>query len=132
MKTKSIRQTINFLVQPDTVYDTLMDSRKHSKFTGDAARISRKVGGKFTAYGSYVSGANLELKENKKIVQSWRGSDWPEGHYSKATFSFVKTKTGTRLTFKQTGVPADYYESIKEGWIEFYWNPMKVLFQKPK
>lgn len=132
MKTKSIRQTVTFSVKPEVVYKALMNSKIHSKFSGDSARISTKIGGKFTAYGSYISGTNLLLKENRKIVQSWRASDWPIGHYSKATFSLMKTKTGARLTFTQTGVPADFYESIKEGWIEFYWDPMKVMFQKSK
>ncbi|MBM2832567.1 MAG: YndB domain-containing protein, partial [Dehalococcoidia bacterium] len=59
-----------------------MDSRKHAKFTGDSATISREIGGKFTAYGDYAEGINLELVPDKKVVQSWRGSDWPEGHYS--------------------------------------------------
>ncbi|MGA2318205.1 MAG: hypothetical protein ABSG71_17760 [Thermodesulfobacteriota bacterium] len=48
MKTKTIRQSITFKASPHEVYDALMDSRKHAKFTGAKARISRKVGGKFT------------------------------------------------------------------------------------
>ena len=130
MKTKSIRQTVNLSVDPKLVFDTLMDSRKHTAFTGDTARISRKVGGKFSAYGGYCYGVNLKLVKNKKIVQTWRASDWQDGHFSKASFDLRKTKSGTKLTFKQTGVPANQLKSVKQGWIEFYWEPLKKMLGK--
>lgn len=130
MKTKSIRQTVNIPADPQAVFDALMDSRKHSAFTGDTARISRKVGGKFSAYGGYCHGVNIKLMKSKKIVQTWRASDWPEGHFSKATFDLRKTKSGTKLMFTQSGVPANQLKSTKKGWTEFYWEPMKKMLSK--
>ena len=129
MKTKTIRQSVTIKANPHEVYDALMDSRKHSKFTDGKASISRKVGGKFTAYDGYIEGVNLELVPDRKIVQSWRGSDWPEGHYSKATFSLKQVEGGTRLSFTQTGVPDEQYDSISQGWHDFYWKPMKDMLE---
>jgi activator of HSP90 ATPase len=129
MKTKNIRQSLTIKASPHEVFEALMDSRKHAKFTGGKARISRKIGGKLTAYDGYIEGANLDLVSDKKIVQSWRGSDWPEGHYSKATFALKKVKDGTHLTFTQTGVPVQYHEDIKQGWRDFYWAPMKKMLE---
>ena len=103
-----------------------MDSRKHTKLTGDKAIISRKAGGKFTV-GEYIQGVNLELVPNERIVQSWRGSDWPEGHFSRAIFSLRAEESGTRLTFTQTGVPEENYEEIRQGWHDYYWKPMKEM-----
>lgn len=130
MKTKTIKQTASFNASPEEIYEALMDSRQHSKFTGGKASISRKEGGNFSAYDGYCSGKNLELIPGKKIVQSWRANEWEEGHYSKATFSLGKTKTGTRLTFTQSGVPVQHYEAIKKGWIDYYWTPMKQMFKE--
>lgn len=127
---KTIRQSVTFKVAPHEVYEALMDSRKHAKFTGAKARISSAVGGKISAYDDYISGTNLELIPDKKIVQAWRGSDWPKDHYSKATFLLKKVKGGTRLTFTQSGVPDQHYESIKQGWIDHYWTPMKEMFEE--
>lgn len=124
---KAIRQSVTLWASPKAVYDALMDSRQHSRFTGSKAVISRRVGGKFTAYDGYASGKNLELVPGKKIVQSWRASEWPKGQVSTVTFSLRKVKTGTRLTFTQTGVPSNQIASIKKGWIEFYWQPMKEM-----
>jgi activator of HSP90 ATPase len=92
----------------------LMDSRKHAKFTGERACNSRKIGEKFTAYDGYISGADLDLVPNKKIVQSWRGR-WPEGHYSRVTFSLQKVKMARALTFRQSGVPENIAETSARG-----------------
>ena len=130
MKTKTIRQSVIFKTSPHVVYEMLMDSRKHKTFTGEKARISREIGGKFTAYDGYIKGVNLDLVPNKKIVQSWRGSDWPEGHYSKVTFSLQKAKSGTRLTFRQSGVPEEHYKDINQGWRDYYWKPIREMLEK--
>ena len=124
---KTIRQTVTIKATPLNVYEALMDSPTHSKFTGSAARISPRVGGRFTAYDGYAEGRNLELIPGRKIVQAWRASDWPEGHYSTATFALAKAGTGTKLTFTQTGVPDDQVAAIRQGWVEFYWEPLKTL-----
>jgi activator of HSP90 ATPase len=130
MKTKTIRQSVTFKSPPHEVYEALMDSEKHARFTGAAASISREVGGRFTAYDGSLEGENLELVPDVKIVQSWRADDWREGHYSRATFSLKEIEGGTRLAFTQTGVPEESYEDIKQGWIDFYWDPMKQLLEK--
>jgi len=126
---KLIRQTVTFKATPHAVYEALMDSRKHAKFTGDQANISRKVGGKISAYGDYITGTNLELVPDQKIVQAWHAADWPDGHISRVTFRLMPVKGGTRLTFTHSGVPAEQHESIKQGWIDHYWTPMKAMLE---
>ena len=71
-----------------------MDSRRHAKFTGAKARISREIGGKIQAYEGYVDGVNLEIVPNRKIVQSWRGSDWPEGHFPRRRSPWPRLRAG--------------------------------------
>ena len=130
METKNIKQTVTIKATPHEIYEALMDSRKHSKFTEGKASISRKVGGKFSISDGYIEGTNLELVPDEKIVQSWRASDWQEGHYSKVTFKLSKVEKGTRLDFTQTGVPEDQYEDISQGWKDYYWEPMKEFLEK--
>jgi len=130
MKTTPIGQSATFKSNPHEVYEMLMNSRKHSKFTGAKASISRKVGGKFSAYGKYIQGINLELVPARRIVQAWRGSDWPKGQYSIATFSLKRIKGGTRLVFTQIGVPDREYKGINQGWRDYYWKPMKEMLEK--
>ena len=130
MKTKTVKQKVTFKATPHDVYELIMDSRKHSMFSGSKARITKKVGSKFSTYDGYIDGVNLKLVPDKEIVQSWRGSEWPKGHYSKARFSFKKIKDGTVLTFTQTGVPEESYNAINKGWVDHYWNPMKEILKK--
>ena len=127
---KTIRQSVTFRATPHQVYEALMDSRKHARFTGAPARISRKVSGRWSAYDGGLAGTNLELVPDVKIVQSWRSSDWPEGHYSRATFALRRVKGGARLTFTQSGVPDAHYASIKRGWIDYYWTPMRAMLER--
>jgi len=81
MKTRTIRQQVTFKASPHELYELLMDEKKHGQFTRSRTTISRKVGGKISSGDGYIDGINLELVPDKKIVQSWRASDWPEGHY---------------------------------------------------
>ncbi len=129
---KRIRQSVTIKTSPKAVYDALVDSRTHSLFTGSKASISRRVGGTFTAYDGYAEGVNIELVPGKKIVQSWRATDWPDGYYSKATFAISKVKEGAKITFTQTGIPDRRYASIKQGWIDFYWKPLKEMLERPR
>ncbi|MDD8017378.1 MAG: SRPBCC family protein [Bacteroidota bacterium] len=130
MKTKTIRQKVSIKSTAHEVYELLMDSKKHAQFSRGAAKVSRKVGGKFSVYDNYATGKNLELVQDKKIVQTWHASDWEEGHYSTVTFLLQETNTGCIITFVQEGVPEDQFSSIKQGWIDFYWNPMKKMLSK--
>jgi activator of HSP90 ATPase len=127
--TRTIKQTVIFKASPHNIYEHLLDSAKHSQFTGAEARISREVGGRFTAYGGALSGTILEMEPDAKIVESWRGSDsgWPPGHYSTATFSLEQIDRGTRLTFVQTGVPALSFNKISQGWRKHYWDKMNEI-----
>ena len=124
MEYKTVDHSLKLAGSPHQVYELLMDSEKHSAFTGGKAEISREVGGDFTIMGGGLGGKNLELVEDKKIVQSWRAGDWPEGHYSTVTFLLEEEEGETRLSFVQAGVPASAYESINDGWRTYYWGPM--------
>jgi activator of HSP90 ATPase len=130
MNTKTIRQSVTIKASPHEVYEALMDSKKHAEFTGAKVKMGRKTGEKFSVYDGEIEGENLELVPDQKIVQSWRYSDWPEGQYSRAVFSFTPVPRGTRLSFTQTGVPEGAYEDIRQGWRDYYWEPMKKMLEK--
>ncbi len=132
MKTKTIRQTVIFSCTPHEFYEIIMDSKKHSFYTGDEAKMSRKEGGEFIAAAGYIEGKNLKLVKDKMIVQSWRGGDFPEGHMSKVVFELKKDKTGTKLTFTHEGVPEKNYKNINTGWKTYYWDKIKAKLANPK
>ncbi|MDP4219069.1 MAG: SRPBCC family protein [Bacteroidota bacterium] len=130
MKTKTIRQSVTIHAKAHDVFEALMDEKKHAKFTGGPAKISRRVGGKYTAYGDYMGGENLEIIPDKKIVQTWRSTDLPKDLTTKITFNFKEEKGKTKLAFTHSGVPEKQYEEFRKGWIDFYWNPLKAMLEK--
>ena len=128
---KTIKQTVVFRgVSQHAVYEMLMDSKRHAAFSGENANISREIGGTSSAYGDWIESINVELLPDKKIVQVWRGSDWPKGHYSIATFTLVKSGHDTKLTFTQIAVPDEKVDDIASGWKEYYWEKMKKALEK--
>lgn len=132
MKTKTINQNITFNASASAIYELLMDEKKHSQFTGSSVSMSKKKNGKFEVFDGYCTGYNIELVEGKKIIQAWHFEEdgWPEDHYSICTILLDETIGKTKLLFKQEHVPEHKVESLKKGWKEFYWQPMKNLIKK--
>jgi activator of HSP90 ATPase len=128
MKTKTLHQTVRFKASPMDVYEMIMDARKHTSLSGEKAKIKRKVGGRFTAWGGHLSGFNLALEPGRKIVQAWRATGWWPDHYSIAIFDIEKARGGATLRFTQIGIPPNRYSGHFRGWIETYWTPMKEIF----
>lgn len=128
---KTITQTVVVAATPDQVYDAFVTPRKHAAFTKSPATGSSKVGGKFTAWGGYISGVHRELVRGKKIVQDWRTTEWPAGAAdSRVQFSFKAVKGGTQVRMVHSKVPAEQADSYRQGWIDFYWNPLNAYFSK--
>jgi activator of HSP90 ATPase len=132
MKTIRFKQIIIFKASPEEIYNALMDSKKHSLFTGGKAVIGKKAGDTFSAYDGYITGKNIELIPGKKILQTWKATDdgWPEDHYSTIEFVFKKTKEGTELQFTHTNIPTTVKANYAQGWDDYYWEPMKAMVEK--
>lgn len=129
----TIRQTVLLDAPPHAVFEAILESKKHSAFTGDKASLSRKVGGKFTAFDGYMRGENLKIEKDKVIVQSWRSTDFKETDPdSKVMFHFSKKGKGTRLLFVHSNVPNRLAEELRQGWLDFYWAPLKVYLEPTK
>ena len=131
-KKKSIEQEIIIKGTSHEIYEVFMDSKKHSKLTESKAKISREVGGSFSIYEGALSGKNVELIQDKKIVQTWRGSgeNWSKGYYSTITLVLEPIDKGTLIKFTHSNIPEGAYESVKEGWDNYYWGPLKDMFEK--
>jgi activator of HSP90 ATPase len=126
----SVHHEVTFAAKPSDVYEALMDSRRHAAFSGVPAKMSRVEGGAFECYDGSIEGRNVELIENRRIVQAWRITDWDEGVWSIVRFELAKTKTGTMLVFDHTGIPEDARDGIDSGWTSHYWDPIKKYLAK--
>ena len=126
MKTTTIKQRVMLPGSPHDVFELLMDEKKHAEFTGGKAKISRDIRGAFSVFDGWATGVTMNLIADKKIVQTWRGADWPKDTFSKVTFTLSTAKHGsTKLEFLQTDVPAKFANDVAQGWRDYYWEPMK-------
>jgi uncharacterized protein YndB with AHSA1/START domain len=124
---KTIKQRVKFRAPPETLYQILADSAKHSAVTGKKATISRKVGGKFSARGNDVSGVNVDLVPGRRIVQAWRHKRFPEGIFSMAAVTLTPTPDGgTELVLTHRGVPKDLIPETETAWREQYWAKIRT------
>ncbi len=124
---KTIVQKVVFKnTSPEKVYDLYMNAKQHSFVTGAPAKISNKVGASFSAHGSYISGKNLFLVKNELIVQTWRAESWTsKDQDSIFIIALEKKENDVILNATHANVPASAEASLKKGWFDHYWNPMK-------
>ena len=125
---RPVHHEVEFDATARTVYDAYLDSRRHARFTGQAAQMSRREGGRFTAGDGYISGYNLDLVPGRRIVQAWRASEWPEGAYSVLSLVLRPKGKRTQLIVDHVGIPDAFRDGVDKGWYEFYWEPMKKYF----
>ena len=134
---ESIHQEPMFKASRKRVYQALTDASQFDhvvkmsaamqsmKSPGDKpAEISREPGGAFTIFGGYVTGRQIELIPDQRIVQVWRAGSWDPGAYSIAKFELVEQGTGTKIIFDHRGFPDGAAQHLAEGWKGNYWEPL--------
>jgi activator of HSP90 ATPase len=140
---EAIHQEPVFKANRKRVYEALTDAKQFDKVIqlsgvmqamhlgNKAAEISREVGGAFSLFGGYITGRQVELVPDERIVQAWRAGGWPPGVYSIAKFELVEqgsgTSIGTKIAFDHTGFPEGEAESLASGWKAHYWEPLAKL-----
>jgi activator of HSP90 ATPase len=135
---ESIHQERVFKAGRKRVYEALTDAKQFGKIVqlsaamkngmppgAGPAEISREAGGTFSLFGGYVTGRQIELVPNERIVQAWRAGSWDPGHYSIAKFELVEQGSGTKIVFDHTGFPNGKAEHLAAGWKGNYWEPLE-------
>jgi activator of HSP90 ATPase len=122
----TIHQEIIFKANPKQVYDALIDAHQFSTVTGGApTEINAEAGGAFSLFGGMITGRNIELIPNERIVQAWRAGNWAEGAYSIAAFEIKEQDEETIIIFDHAAFPAGQDEHLADGWKDNYWEPLK-------
>src|ERR1700722_12088957 len=137
---EAIHQEVQFKSSPERLYTALTDAKEFQNVVllSDAvktgmvknpqpAQISAVPGGEFAVFGGYITGRQIELVPNVRIVQAWRTGAWGPGTYSIARFALAPQGTGTLLTFDHTGFPKGEAEHLAQGWKSNYWQPLDKL-----
>jgi uncharacterized protein YndB with AHSA1/START domain len=128
---EQLRMKTLIAATPRKVYEAWVDPRRHAAFTESRATGGMQVGDPFTAWEGYIQGVQLELVPGRRIVQSWRTSDFPAGTQDSRLEIALTSESGkTRLTLVQTNIPDGQAEQYRQGWIDFYFAPLKKYLKE--
>ncbi len=121
-----------FPAAPERVYAAWLDSKTHAAMTGSPADIDPRPGAAFSAWDGYISGTTLELDPPGRILQAWRTTEFPEGAPDSLLEVLLTAEgEGTRLTLRHTQIPDGQGEGYRQGWEDFYFQPMQEYFSAP-
>ena len=113
---------------PEEIYKAWLSSDGHTEMTGGSAILSSEVGAEFTAWDGYIQGRNLELEYGKRIVQSWRTTEFSDDDPDSCIeISLEAVGDQTKLTLHHTGLPP-HGGQYEQGWEESYFEPMREYF----
>ena len=114
---------------PSEIYAAFLDAELHAAMTGAGATSDPSLGGSFTAWDGYIEGRYLELEPGARLVAAWRTSDFEPGSGdSRIELRFEPTARGTRLVLVHSEIPDGQGERYREGWHEYYFEPMRSYF----
>nr|ADD38849.1 Activator of 90 kDa heat shock protein ATPase homolog 1 [Lepeophtheirus salmonis] len=127
---KDIQQTETFNCSGEELYNVLTQKSYYQAFFGSEIKMDEVAapGVQFSFLNGNILGEFVELKPYLKIVKKWRINSWPEGHYSRVEITIAQAKDETKLTLSQTGIPEKEIESTQQGWMSYYWIPIKRCF----
>jgi activator of HSP90 ATPase len=112
------------------LYLAWLDSKEHSESTGGKAVINPEIGGTFSAWDGYITGKNLVLEPYKKIIQTWRTTDFPsDSPDSTVEIQLKDTTDGLELTLIHTEIPQGQGDDYETAWHRYYFEPMKHYFE---
>jgi activator of HSP90 ATPase len=117
---------------PQQIYDAWLSSDGHAAITGgQPAQISAQEGAAFTVWNGYITGRNVTLESNRRIVQSWRTTKFTAADPdSQIEVLLEPAPGGTKVTVHHTNVPDGHTSYRDGGWQRSYFDPMKKHFQR--
>jgi len=114
---------------PHDVYEAWLSSDGHGQMTGTSCTIDARPGGEYEAGDGYITGRTVALEPDKRIVQTWRASEFADSDPdSEIEVLLEAVKGGTRLTLRHRNVPNGQLQYEQGGWQDNYFEPMAEYF----
>lgn len=132
INTVPVSSTAEFRTSAEELFVTFTDPGRLAAFTRSPPTVFEgpKEGGKFALFGGGVTGEYVSLKQPTQIVQKWRLSLWPQGHYSTLTLNFDQDDSNgvTNMRADWDRVPVGEEDNTKDKWGEYYVRSLKTTF----
>jgi len=116
---------------PDQLFRTWLDASEHAAFTGSPATVG--ADGSYTAWDGYIQGRILDSEAGRRILQSWRTTEFPEdSEDSLVEVLLDEVPGGTELHLIQTQIPEGQADQYADGWKAYYFEPLRRHFAPKK
>ena len=114
---------------PAQIFRAWLTGAEHAAFTGSPATAEPMPGTPFMAWDGFIEGTTLELEPGRRILQTWRTTEFPtDSESSLLEVLLVSTPEGTRVTLNHNRIPDGQGKGYLEGWKSRYFVPMKRHF----
>ena len=123
---KEIKRYYTIGTEPKFVYNALTNKKMLEIWTGEDVVMDLEPNSEFSLWGGSITGINLELEADKKIVQKWFFGEDVEN--SIVTIKLHPHKKGCSVELLHTNIPDDAYQNISDGWDEDYFGAIAELF----
>lgn len=124
---KEFKQYFIIPANPEEVYLALTMEQAIRLWTGDEVSMSNTQNSEFSLWDGSITGKNLILEKDKKLVQQWYFGDQMEP--SIVTIKLHPHKKGTSLELLHTNIPDTDYQDIVEGWQQVYMASLIDFFE---
>ncbi len=121
---------VEFIASPLEIYHAWLDNQGHENLTGGEAEISAEIGAAFSVWDGYITGKILELEPGKRILQTWRTSEFKAtDRDSIVEIILEETENGTNFRLIHTDLESlAEVEKYRIGWQNHYVDPMTAFF----
>lgn len=113
--------------EPQDVFVALTNPFTIELWSGYKAIMDTNPGTEFSLWEGDITGQNIEIIKDKKIVQEWYFGELPEK--SIVTINLFEHKKGTQIELKHTNIPDEDFENITTGWNEYYFGAIKSFLE---
>ena len=118
---KTITHTYKIKATPDKVFNALTNPQVIEQWSGAPAKMDSNSNSEFSLFGGQITGTNLEVVSNQKLVQTWPGN-------TKVTLSLTANGAETVVDLLHENIPDSEVAKFDQGWQEHYLGPLQKMF----
>ena len=124
---KNLQRTYQIKSSPEEIFNAMTNPLTLELWTGYPATIRPEANTEFTLWDGDIMGMNLEIVQDKKLVQEWYFEDNQEP--SVVTILLTRQEDKTQVALQHINIPDEAYENIEEGWNKYYFGTLKKYLE---
>jgi len=121
-----IRITRTFAAPPAVVFEALTDARQVARWSGGAARIGKRLGGRFEMFDGWATGRVVVFRPPSRFACTWRVDEWrPTWDNSLVEWRLARVPRGIRVVLIHSLLPtAKEARDHRRGWDAYVLGPL--------